>query len=250
MPISFVSATDLTSAADTAAPFGNITFTLPANTQTNDLLIAIYGGKPFNTNPGDPVFGNAYTAASAIANGTTANGVGSGSVLAEMWYKTHDGTEGNPTSTMPAAYSPAMTAMVALRKTVAGNWTVQSTTAIDAAAGGTTYSATAAATLPFAPGDYFVVSYVHNDDSSVNTAFNISIPGCTVEQLTQRLKGTLETGTGNDGRMYTITGRIATGIATGAATVTCTTGNNDSDGASIILLVREPSEEAWGEITN
>lgn len=250
MSISFVSATGLTAAADTTSPFANITFTLPANTQTNDLLVAIYGGKPFNTTPGDPVSGNAYTVSSSIANGTTANGVGSGSVFAKMWYKTHDGTEGNPASTMPAAYSPAMTAMLALRKTVAGAWTVESTTASSGTATGTSYSVTGAATLRYAPGDWVVVSYVHNDDSSTNTAFNISIPGCTVENITQRLTGTLETGTGNDGRMYTITASIRDGVATGAPTVSCTTGNNDADGASIILLVREPSQSSWGYLND
>lgn len=246
MAISFVSATGLTATADTATPFANITFTLPANTQTNDLLIAIYGGKPFNTSPGDPVSGNAYTVSSSIANGTTANGVGSGSVFAEMWYKTHDGTEGNPTSTMPAQYSPAMTAMLALRKTVPGAWIVESTTAIDATSAGTDYSATAAAILRFAPGDWVVVNYVHNDDSSNNTAFDISIPGCTVDQITQRLTGTLTTGTGNDGRMYTVTARIVSGVATDVATVSATTGNNDADGASIIMLVREQPQSSWG----
>lgn len=250
MAISFVSATGLTATADTATPFANITFTLPANTQTDDLLIAVYGGKPFNTVPGDPVSGNAYTQAASIANGSIASGVGSGSVFAEIWHKTHDGTEGNPTSTMPAQYSPAMTAMLALRKTVPGLWTVESTTAIDANAAGTTYSATAAATLRFAPGDWVIASYVHNDDSSANSAFNISIPGCTVDQITQRLTGTLTTGTGNDGRMYVVTGRITSGIATDVAVISATTGNNDSDGASIILLVREPFQESWGYLNN
>lgn len=250
MTISFVSATALTSTTDTATPFADITFTLPASTQTDDLLLAVYGGKPFGTTPGDPVSGTAYTAASGIANGTTASGIGAGSVYAEIWYKTHDGTEGNPVSTMPAAYNCAMYAMLALRKTVPGAWSIQSTTAIDAANGGTSYSGTAAATLRFAPGDFFVVSFAHNDDSSSSSAFNVSIPGCTVDSITQRLTGTLTTGTGDDGRMYVVTGRVVSGVATGAATVSCTTGNNDSDGTSIIVLVREPSQEAWGYLNN
>lgn len=250
MAISFVSATALTSATDTTSPFGDITFTLPASTQTDDLLIAVYGGKPFGTSPGDPTSGTAYTPASSITNGSTGSGAGTGSVFAEIWYKTHDGTEGNPTSTMPAAYNIAMTAMIALRKTVTGSWGIQSTTATDATSGGTSYSATAAATLNFSPGDYVVVSYVHNDDSSSSSAFGISIPGCTLDSLNQRLTGTLTTGTGDDGRMYVVTARVVSGVATGAAVITATTGNNDSDGASIILRVSEPVRESWGYLNN
>lgn len=247
MTISFVSATGLTATTDTAAPFADITFTLPANITTDDILIAVYGGKPFGTAPGDP---SAYTATSGIANGNTGSGIGSGSVYAEMWYKTSGASETNPTSTMPAAYNIAMTAMLALRKTIPGSWTIQSTTAIDATSAGTSYSATAASTLRFSPGDWVVVSYVHNDDSSNSTLFSISIPGCTLDSVTQRLTGTLTTATGDDGRMYVATTRVISGVATGAATVSCQTGNNDSDGASIILLVREPSQESWGYLNN
>jgi hypothetical protein len=250
MAISFRSATGITATTDTTSPFANITFTLPALTQTDDLLIAVYGGKPFGTQPGDPVSGTAYTVASSIANGTTGTGGGTGSVFAEIWYKTHDGTEGNPASTMPATYSIAMTAMIALRKTVPGSWSVQSTTGIDATNIQTTYSATAADILRFSPGDFVVASYVHNDDSSSSSAFNISIPGCTLDSLTQRLTGTLTTGTGDDGRMYVVTARVVSGVATGAAVVTATTGNNDSDGASIILRVSEPVRQSWGYLND
>lgn len=246
MTISFVSATGLTSATDTASPFANIGFTLPSGTQSGDLLLAFYGGKPFGTIPNAPVSGVSYSSTSATNNGTTATGAGSGSVYASIWYKIHTGTEGNPSSTVGAQYTPAMSAMIAMRSTISSSWGIESTTATDATNTGTSYSATAATTLRFSPNDWIVVSYVHNDDSSTDTTFGISIPGCTVDSITQRLTGTLETATGDDGRMYVVTARIVSGIATGAATVSCTTGNNDSDGASVILRVSEPSVESWG----
>ena len=244
MTIGFRAATGLTATTDTATPFANITFTIPTGSTTGDLMLAFYGGKLFSTIPGDPTD---FIPLDTIANGTTAGAGGTGSVRASAWYKIYDGSETNPQSTMPAQYTPAMTAMISLTKTEE-NWTVQATDAIDAASGGTGYSATAATTLPFFVGDWVIASYVHNDDSSNTTGFNITIPGCTLGTITQRLTGTLTTATGNDGRMYVVTAPITAGAATGPAVISGTTGANDSDGASIVILAREwsPSRESWG----
>lgn len=245
MPIGFRAATGITATADTTTPFANITWTMIAGEQAGDLLLAFYGGKPFNTVPSDP---STYTPLSGIANGTTANGAGSGSVYAKAWYKQALSTaEANPTSTMAAQYSPAMAAMIGLTKD-GDTWTVQSTTGIDAASAGTSYSVTGAATLPYTTGDWIIASAVHNDDSSSNSSPAITIPGCTVGTVTQRLTGTLTTATGNDGRMYVYTAPITAGTATGAPTLTATTGNADSDGTTVFILARENflPKEYWG----
>jgi hypothetical protein len=61
------SSTDIAAASDTSSPYGNLTYSLPANTQTGDLLIALYGGKPYNTVPSTPAD---WSARSGGANGT------------------------------------------------------------------------------------------------------------------------------------------------------------------------------------
>lgn len=231
MAVSYL-ATGITASSDTATPFANLSYTLPASTQTGDLLIAFYGGKPFGTVPSTPTD---YTARSGGANGSTGMGAGTGSVYAVAFTKTHDGSESNPASTFSAQYSPGIRAMLAVRDSESATWAVTSCKGSDATATSTTYSATGDATLDFVPGDVVVVSLVHNDDSSGDSSFGLSIPGCTIQNLTKRLTGTLTTGTGNDGRMYVITAEIETGTASGAPVVTATTGSGDSDGQSVFL---------------
>lgn len=238
MTISLRAATGITATSDTKAPFGNLTYTLPTGHSTDDLLIAFYGGKPYNTVPSTPTD---YTAQSGGANGSTAMGAGSGSVYAVAFTKVHDGSESNPTSTFAAQYSPGIRAMIALDSDVSGSgWSVESTNGSDSTATGTTFSATGASTISLTTGDWIVVLLVHNDDSSSDSAFAITVPGCTLGSVTQQLTGTLTTATGNDGRMYVLTAPIDSGTASGAPTVTATTGTNDSDGQAVFLAVKEP----------
>lgn len=235
MAISLRAATGLTAGTSTA-----ITWTMITGEQANDLLIACYGGKPYNATFSTPPSG--YTARSGGANGTTANGVGAGSVYAIAYTKVAaSASEANPTGTLNTAPSPSMVAMLGLQSTNAGNgWTIESTNGSDATATGTTFSATGAATLAYTAGDWVVVLLVHNDDSSSDSAFGITVPGCTVGTVTQRLTGTLTTATGNDGRMYVVTAEITGGTATGAPTITATTGSGDADGQAVFLRVEEP----------
>jgi hypothetical protein len=224
--------TGITAGADTNSPYAGRTYTLPSGTTSGDLLVGFYGGKPYDTVPSIP---SGYTAQSGGANGTTANGNGSGSVYAVAFTKTHSGSESDPSSTMAAGYSPAITAMLAIQPDSAVTWAVTSTKGSDSAATGTNFSATGESTLDYTTGDVVVVQIVHNDDSSGDSGFRLSIPGCVVSTPIQRLTGTLTTSTGNDGRMYVLTAGIISGTATGAPTVTATTGSGDSDGQAVFL---------------
>ena len=186
-------ATGITASSDTATPFANLSYTLPTGHTTNDLLIAFYGGKPYNTVPSTPTD---YVARSGGANGTTAMGSGTGSVYAIAFTKVHDGSESNPASTFSAQYSPGIRAMVkGTDSSGLGTWRVESCKGSDATATSTTYSATGDATLPLQAGDWLVALYVHNDDSSSSSAWALSVPGCSLGTVTQRLTGTLTTAT-------------------------------------------------------
>lgn len=239
MPVSFL-ATGITASSDTYTPFANLAYALPTGHTTGDLLIACYGGKPYDTTPSTPAD---YTERAGGANGTTGMGAGSGSVYAVAFTKTHDGSESNPASTFSAQYSPGIRAMLAIRS-AGSTWTVTSCKGSDATATSTTFSATGDADLGYAAGDIVVVLLAHNDDSSSDSSFAITIAGCTVADVTQRLTGTLTTSTGNDGRMYVLTARIVSGTSSAAPVVTATTGSGDSDGQAVFLRVQGAD---WGE---
>lgn len=238
MPAAFL-ATGIAASADTASPFAALSYTLPADTKAGDLLIACYGGKPYDTVPSTP---SGYTARSGGANGTTAMGSGAGSVYAVAFTKTHSGSESNPSSTFSAQYSPGVRAMVALRDPDTTAWTVTSCKGSDSTATGTGFSATGDATLGYSVGDVVVVLLVHNDDSSSSSSFGLSITGCTLGTVTQRLTGTLTTATGNDARMYVLTATVTAGTATAAPVVTATTGSGDADGQAVFLCCRSDAK--------
>lgn len=245
MTINFRGATGIT-----AGTSSTVSWTMVTGEQTNDLLIAFYGGKQFDTTFTTGPTG--YDPRSGGANGSTNNGAGSGSVYAIAYTKVAtSAAEANPSGTLNANPSPSMAAMIALTSTYAGSgWTITSTNGSDSTNTSTTYSVTGAATLAFRTNDWIVASFVHNDDSSSDSAFALTVPGCTLGTVTQRLTGTLETPTGNDGRMYVVTAPILSGDATGAPTASATTGNNDSDGQTVFLLVREPDHSGqWGTLT-
>lgn len=242
MAVQFI-ATGITATADVATPFANQSYTLPTGHAAKDLLIAFYGGKPYGTVPSTPAD---WTAQSGGANGTTDMGVGTGSVYAVAFTKVHDGSESNPASTFSAQYSPAVRAALLIRDhdSMSTNWTVTSTKGSDSTATGTGFSAAGASNLSYTTGDIVVVLLVHNDDSSADSSIGVSIPGCTVGTVTQRLTGTLETGTGNDARMYVATAEITAGTSSDVPTVTATTGSGDSDGQAVFLRVQRPTRDA------
>lgn len=254
MTITFRAATALTASTDIASPYANITWTLPTGAVANDLLIAGYAAKNFAAIPNGPT---GYTLVDAGANGTVATGVGAGSVYVSGYYKNHSGTESAPSSTMSFPYALAMRGMIALTKSTANAWGVAGTMGYDTSSSGTAFSATGGSVLPYTTGDWVVAIVGHNDDSSSTTfATNaIAVPGCVVGTSTQRLTGTLTTATGDDGRMYVVTASITSGTATGLPTITGTTGNNDSEGTVLFMIVRDSGveisvgeTEAWGQV--
>lgn len=237
MAVTFRTLTGYSAAADTAAPFASLTYTLPTGHTTNDLLVAFYAGKPYNTVPGTPTD---YTARSGAADGTTAMGNGTGSTYSVAFTKEHTGSESNPSSTFSAQYSPGMTAMLAATSDAGvSGWTVTSTDGSDTTATGTGFSATGGATLTLTTGDYVIVMAGGPDNGATPSSITISVPGCTLDTVV--VHGTpLSTATGNDGWMYVATALVLSGTSSGAPTTTATVGSGDSSGHAVFLAVTEP----------
>ena len=131
--VTWRTATGLTAGTDTSAAW-----TLPTGNAQYDLLIAIYGGKPYDATVGTP---SGYSTCGSTTSGTVANGNGTGSTRVQAFYKVHSGSESNPSGTVSATPSPRMTAMLAATGYGTG-WTVSSTTGQDTTLTGTGISAT------------------------------------------------------------------------------------------------------------
>lgn len=240
--IAWRTATGLTAAADVTTPFATLTYTLPTGHTTGDLLVAIYAGKPFNTQPSTPTD---YTSIVDVASGTTAMGNGTGSVRLRVFQKTHDGTEANPTSTFTAQYSPGMVAMLAASKTPPGAWVVDATTAT---AETTSVALTGAAQLAYTRNDEVVVVIAHRDNDATETNPVITVPGCTVGAVTQQLASTT-TATGNDGELYVYRAQITSGTASGAPQFAATVAASEGWVAAAFLRIAEPAGAVDGSVT-
>jgi hypothetical protein len=231
--VSFVAAGTASATFDTQGPPGDTSYGLPAGAVAGDLLIVGLGNKPFSTSPTPP---GTFGEQASITNGTVANVADGGSVRAGAYTRTMVGGDGAPSFTWSASYTPQIGAMIALAKQNPGDWTVGVTTGIDSATGTTTFQAAGSANLNFAVGDWAVAVVMVPTDAGAHTSPALSIPGCTVANLTARLNQS--TTQGLDGRCYIYTADITAGTSSGAPsyTATGTSGATGSAQGSVVFL--------------
>lgn len=231
MTISWRTATGLTAAGSSSLT----TWSLPTGHTSGDILIAIYGGKPYTATSGVPTD---YTSRGSVTSGTNGNANGSGSLRCQVFTKTHDGTESAPTSTLTATPSPSMTAMLAGSKTSAGTWLLASTTGADSTLTGTAISATGADSLTVRTGERVVVVSVANDNLETESAVGLAIGSATFT-ITEVL-ATNTTTSGNDGAMHVYDCLVTAG-GTGAPVFTATSARSgNSERAVVFLQLWEP----------
>lgn len=234
MSISWRTATGLTAGTSTA-----LTWTLPTGHTVGDLLVAIYGGKPYTSTSGSPTD---YVSAGSVASGARANSNGSGSTRAQVFTKTHDGTESNPTATLTASPSPSMVAMLAASKTEPGAWLIASTTGADTTLTGTAISATGADSLTVRAGERVMIVSVGNDNLETESGAALAI-GAATFTITEVLAANA-TSTGNDGSMAVYDCLVTAG-GTGEPVFTATSGRSgNSERAVVFLQLWEPFNAA------
>lgn len=233
----YINASASPDAADVATPFANQSATIPASAGTGDLLIlgvvhkwATADYTPTNNEAG-------WSSATSVANGTVVTGNGVGSQRTTVWTKTHDGSEQNPALSFTNGYSPVVGNTCVLEKTASGAWTVTSTTGHDDTDTGTSLSAAGAAQLNAVTGDMMVVFVSGGDNDATRTSPSLTVPGCTVENLTERFS--VQSGTGNDAALFVYTADITAGSATGAPTFAATTASGESDSSVVFVLAHE-----------
>lgn len=225
MTISWRTATGLS--ASTSA---SLTWTLPTGHTVGDLLVAIYGGKPYSGTSGTPT---GYAAQGSVASGSVGNSNGSGSTRAQVFTKTHTASESNPTATVSETPSPSMVAMLAATKTEPGSWFIANTTAADSTLTGTTISATGAGSLTVRTGERVVVVSVGNDNLESETSAALAIGSATFT-ITQMLSTTV-TSTGNDGSMFVYDCLVTAG-GTGTPVFTATSGRSGNSTRAVVFL--------------
>jgi hypothetical protein len=237
--ISFVAAGAASATADTSGPIGTTSYELPAGVVEDNLLIVGAGNKPFSAEPSPPA---EFSTQATVTNGTVANAGDGGSVRAGAFTRTMVAGDGAPSFTWSAYYSPQIGAMIGLSKENSGAWAVTATTGFDNSTGTTSFLAAAPANLNYAVGDWAVAVVMVPTDAGVHTSPALSIPGCTVANLTARVNQL--TTQGLDGRCYIYTADITAGTSTGAPsyTATGTSGATGSAQGSVVFLrVVEPA---------
>jgi hypothetical protein len=246
--ISFVAIGAISATADTATPFTSTSYPLPTGAAADDLLTVAIGSKPFGSTPGVP---GGWTQQASVANGSTAVVTDGGSVRAGAYTRTMVGGDVAPSFTWSVQYNPQYGVMLGLRKTNAGSWTVGQTTGTDTNTASTAFSAAGGATLAWTAGDWAVAVVVTPTDAGTFTSPSLTIPGCTVGTLTQRVT-TPGTAQGADLSLYIYTAEITAGTASGVPTfaATGTSGATGSaQGAVVFLRAAEPVASSGATVT-
>jgi hypothetical protein len=214
----------------------------PATVDPDDLLFLASGVKPssraYTALPGS------WAAWVTKTGGAGAAAVDTGPTRAAFSWLTAVGNEDGLTETVTVSGtpSPLIVLMLEFSKTGAGAWDVTSSTGDDAATGtgAGSYSAVMAADPGFTSGDMVAVVISSPTDAGTFTNQSLSIPGCTVGSLTERVNAT--TAAGNDGSLRVYTANITAGTSTGAATFTADSDDaNAGAGPAIIVRLREPA---------
>lgn len=227
----------------TPTPVSGVTttlaFTLPTGHTTDDCLIAYGTHKAYTVTVSSGTVTTDYTALAAGANGTVANGNGTGSNYTWARYRIHDGSESDPTGTLSAAPSPCISGMLAATSTNSGSgWTVTSCKGSDTTSTGTTFSATGDASLAFDVDDVLIVITGTPDNVSTPTSLALAASGITFSAVSTLYNGTVADG--NDASISVYYATVTAGTATVAPSATMSTSSGDSNGQTTFILLREP----------
>lgn len=243
MTITFRGATGCVGSSDTASPYSSRNYGSSITGQSaGDLLFALWGGKPYSTSPSSPTNAT-YTTLARRESGTTAEGDSTGSVAAQIFYKTSAGASepNSPISDYSAPYNPAVRAVAGFYKSVAGSWTVEScvgSTESDP------ISVTGSSQLNFATGDVIAVLVTLNNNSDLSSP-SLSVSGCTLANLTQRLPSTTAA-SGDDGGMCLYTADVTAGSATAAPSFSATSSPSNTAASIIFVRIAEPTVKTNG----
>jgi hypothetical protein len=212
-------------------------FTHPTGSAIDDALIAIFGAKDYTRDVSSGTFLSNYTLLGNVTDGTVANGLDVGSVRNHTRYRIMQSGDTAPSVSTNSGPSPRMSAM--LSYTRAGTaWDIAAETGTDGTATGTSISITAGADPGYEAGDVVIVTLTVPTNDATLSSEAITVPGCTLGTVNQRLSNTV-TSAGNDGGMYAYEAEVSSGTSSGAPSFSATTATDFSSGSAVFIRLRE-----------
>lgn len=227
----------------TGAPLyttGNATPVIPAGAVAGDMMICIYGTKPYSD---APTIDQGWTSLGSATDGTVAAGVDVGSMQTRIFYKKHTGSESNPTITNTT--NNVSTAIIIVFYNATTNWgTVVGAGGGDASAG-TGFSVTASSDVGHIAGDLVVGGASFRSDAATPTSGNgITIAGCTLGTYVKSPATDPETTSGGDMGLTVGYIPVNSGTSTGAPVISCTLGGSHT-GSAYLCRLREAAAASF-----
>jgi hypothetical protein len=236
MTISVVGVGTAQQAVNTGTASISVTPTLPAGAAAGDRIYLMVANSPATTTPNTPT---GWTSLNTQSLGTGTLGATTGPRRLTLFWRDYDGAWAMPTVTLPSVAAPALLAQsIAIRKAANEAWVAPTTTqGSDVTVTGTTYSATAAATLPVTAGDGLMAAVVTPGTVTTTTGV-VSATGLTVGTVGKQADWASVSAT-NGVSAHLFVGLPSAGTATAPMVNTATVSvSGQSSGGTI--FVRQP----------
>jgi hypothetical protein len=215
-----------------------------------DMLIVRTVRKPF-TNPDDTVINDSgwNPVATGVANGSTANGNGTGSMGFKAFYKiAESASEANPTVTWGTTAAPGAAVAVTYQKGSGESWVTPTGNGGGDSTARTSQTSTIASHISVTVGDLVDFFRGQCDDSGALTVPTITQASVTFDAVTEYPATALLSGTSNDiaadGGYRTATA----GTSSAAAVVTGTSAASEQHGAWMTRLRVIAADDAPAEV--
>ncbi len=212
----------------------NLTPIIPTAQLTGDMMLCLYGTKPYSD---APTINQGWTSLGYATDGTTAAGVDVGSMQTRVFYKiaTSD-TETDPTITN-STNNISTAVIIVFQKSAGESWFTPVGAGGGDASAGTGFSVTASSDVGHTTGDMVVAAAAFRSDAATpTTARAVSITGCTLGAYTQAPATDPETTSGGDMGMTCGYVPVNSGTSSAAPVMTATLGAAHTGSAYLVRL--------------
>lgn len=215
---------------------GNLTPAIPATAQAGDMMICVWGSKPYTS---DFSIDAGWTLIGDYANGNNSPNVDLGSMRIVMWYKIHTGSETDPTIT--STNNAVSGAVINVFQKSASTWEIPVGSGGGDETASASYSALMSSDVGIVAGDLLVAYAAFNSDAALQSSISISVPGALNSSFAESPSSDLATTAGSDmamsGGYCSITGGSSSGAPTYSSTLASAT-----EGAAFIVRLREAAD--------
>src|SRR3989344_859381 len=225
-------AVSIRSAGAYVSGISNLTPIIPASAATGDIMLLIYGTKPYND---APTVTAGWTSIGFATDGTIAAGNDVGSMQTRIYYKEHIGSETNPTVTN-TTNSVSGAVIIAFQKGASEVWETPVGAGGGDATAGTGFSVTTSVNPGITAGDMLVGYAAIRSDAGTQSAIAITATGLTVGAFTESPSADLATNSGGDMAMSGGYRLVTAGTASDAPVYASTLATSHTGSAFIVRL--------------